>query len=113
MTCIDPNVELQNNTIHCIKGKFDYTKFDLSSYDFIIAQEPCDATEHIVRACINQNKPFIMSLCGVPHKLISGKMPKDIQEWYNYLQNISCKKLKLFYVSLDPLSTTAILKNKI
>ena len=23
-----------------------YTKFDLSGYDFVIAQEPCDAIEH-------------------------------------------------------------------
>ena len=113
MTCIDPNVEPQGNNIEYIQSKFEYTKFDLSPYSFVIAQEPCDATEHIVRACINQNTPFIMSLCGVPHKLISGKMPKDINEWYKYLQNISYEQIRLFYVSLDPISTTAILKNKI
>ena len=113
MTCINPNVEPQGNNIEYIQSKFEYTKFDLSPYSFVIAQEPCDATEHIVRACINQNTPFIMSLCGVPHKLISGKMPKDINEWYKYLQNISYEQIRLFYVSLDPISTTAILKNKI
>ena len=95
------------------KSKFNHKKFDLSPYDFIIAQEPCDATEHIVRACIAQNKPFINSLCGVTHKAISGKMPKNTNEWYTDLQNISPNQIKLFYISLDPISTTAILKNKI
>ena len=44
LTCIDPNLEFNGSNINCIKSKFDYKKFDLSPYDFIIAQEPCDAT---------------------------------------------------------------------
>ena len=113
ITGIDPKVEmLSNDKIKFIKEKFDYTKFDLSEYDFVIAQEPCDATEHVVRACINQRVPFIMSLCGVPHKLISGGTPKDEQEWYEYLINISSEEIKLRYVDLDPITTTPILKSK-
>lgn len=113
ITGIDPKVEmLSNDKIKFIKEKFDYTKFDVSEYDFVIAQEPCDATEHVVRACINQRVPFIMSLCGVPHKLISGGMPKDEQEWYEYLINISSEEIKLRYVDLDPITTTPMLRSK-
>lgn len=112
MTCIDPKIELTTgNGIEFIKGKFDYHKFDLTAYDYVVAQEPCEATEHVVRACINQNKPFMMSLCGVPHKLISGGTPKDEKEWYDYLLNISRGEMKLIYMSLDPITITPILKS--
>lgn len=112
MTCIDPKIEPANvNGIEVIKNKFDYRLFNLSSYDYVVAQEPCEATEHVVRACINQHKPFMMSLCGVPHKLISGQTPKNVMEWYNYLQNIARGETKLHYLSLDPILTTPILKS--
>ena len=112
MTCIDPKLEVvTGENVEFIKDKFDYKEFDLSPYDYIIGQEPCDATEHIVRACINQNKPFLITLCGVPHKLISGKVPKDANEWYEYLINICPQEVKLRYISLDPFLSTPILKS--
>ena len=90
MTCIDPKLEVTSSAnVEYIKSKFDYTKSDLSGYDYVIAQEPCDATEHIVRACVNQKIPFMIALCGAPHKLLSGEMPKDVYKWYDYLVNIS------------------------
>lgn len=110
MTCIEPKLEISSNDIKLIKGQFNY-KYDLSIYDYVIAQEPCEATEHIVRACINQNVPFMMSLCGVPHRLISGKTPKDVFEWYDYLVNIASDKIKLRYANLNPLSETPILRS--
>ena len=113
MTCIDSVVEpslVENVT--AIKGLFNHKTFDLSEYDFVIAQEPCDATEHVVLACTKQNKPFFMSLCGVPHKRLSGGMPKTYEEWYNHLLKVSDGKAKLIYLSLDPLSRTPILKSK-
>ena len=83
MTCIDPNLEMKNaSNIECIKEKFNYKKFDLTKYDYVIAQEPCEATEHVVRACVNQHIPFMMSLCGVPHKLISGITHKNNKKCY-------------------------------
>lgn len=113
MTCIDKIVEPDLiSGVKVIKGKFDYRHFNLSDYDFVIAQEPCDATEHVVRACTTQNKPFFMSLCGVPHKLISGGTPKTYEEWYEHLLKVSNGSAKLIYLSLDPLTRTPVLKSK-
>lgn len=113
MTCIDKIVDSSFvNGVTVIKGNFDYRHFDLSDYDFVIAQEPCEATEHVVMACTNQNKPFFMSLCGVPHKLISGGMPKTHEEWYNHLLKVSNGNAKLIYLSLDPFLRTPVLKSK-
>lgn len=112
MTCIDPKLELTSgNNIECIREKFNYKEIDLSVYDYVIAQEPCDATEHVVRACVNQNVPFYMTLCGVPHRLISGKIPKDVYEWYDYLLSIAREEVKLRYIQLDPILKTPILKS--
>lgn len=112
ITGIDPKVEIFSDAnVRFIKKEFDYKNIDLSEYDFVIAQEPCEATEHVVRACLNQRVPFIMSLCGVPHKLILGGTPKDEKQWYDYLINISKDELKLCYVSLDPLTITPMLKS--
>ena len=103
MTCIDPKLEMTSTSdIEFIKEQFNYKKFDLTIYDYVIAQEPCEATEHVVRACTNQHIPFMMSLCGTPHKLISGKTPKNIDEWYEYLVNIASKEIKLRYINLNP-----------
>ena len=112
VTCIDPKIEITSvKGIRVIKDKFDYRNFDISEYDYVIAQEPCEATEHVVRACINQETPFIMSLCGVPHKLICGKTPRNEKEWYDYLLGIASEKIKLNYISLDPISITPILRS--
>lgn len=112
MTCIDPKLEIINDSnVQFIKEQFDYRKFDLSTYDYVVAQEPCDATEHVVRACIKEQKPFIMTLCGVPHKLISGKQHKDVYEWYDYLVNIAKEEMKLRYVQLNPILRTPILRS--
>lgn len=112
MACIDPKVDSSYlNGIMSIKGKFNYRKFDLSEYDFVIAQEPCDATEHIIKACTNQGKPFIISLCGVPHKLISGETPRKLDDWYNYLWGIAKDKTQLITVSLDPFSKTSVIRS--
>lgn len=113
MTCLDKIVDSNlTQGIPSIKDTFDYRTFDLSDFDIVIAQEPCDATEHIVRACTEQNKIFFMSLCGVPHKIIDGNMPKNYQEWYDHLLKVSNGYAKLVWLSLDPLTKTAIIKSK-
>lgn len=113
ITCLDKIVDpTLTHGVPAIRKSFDYRTFDLSDYDIIIAQEPCDATEHIVRACKEQNKIFFMSLCGVPHKIIGGGMPKTYQEWYDHLLKVSDGYAKLIWLSLDPLTKTAVLKSK-
>lgn len=114
VTCIDTIIEedFKTDNLTIIKDMFDHKTFDLSDYDFVIAQEPCDATEHVLLACKAQNKPFFMSLCGVPHKKLSGEMPANYSDWYAYLLNESDGYAKLIWLSLDPLSRTAILKSK-
>ena len=116
MTCIDPKLELSSiqkyPEIKGICGKFDYKTFDLSGFDYVIAVEPCDATEHVVRACIATDTPFFMSLCGVPHKLLDGKMPKNHNEWYQYLKNIAPDHIKLIKLPWNPLFLTEIIKSK-
>ncbi len=112
LTCIDPELDLSiHSDVKLIKERFDYKTADLSPYDYVIAQEPCDATEHIVRACISQDVPFIISLCGVPHKLISGKMPASVEEWYDYLISIGKDKMRFRNLDICPITTTPILKS--
>ena len=91
MTAIDPILDCNTavDDIICIKKEYHYKLTDISQYDAVIAQEPCEATEHIVRSCTESNKDFIISLCGVPHKLINGKIPDNAHEWYDYLKNIN------------------------
>lgn len=111
VTGIDPKVEIQNGIIKVIKSKFNYITFNISDYDFVIAQEPCDATEHVVRACLAHKVPFIMSLCGTPHRMISGYMPKNVEEWYNNLLKIADGNARLRYISLDPITITPVLRS--
>ena len=101
VTCIDPNLEITEGykNLNGIKDVFDYQTFDLTGFDFVVAQEPCEATEHIVRACVKYNVPFIISLCAVPHPLISGETPNDVYEWYCYLLKISPNNIKIQSIS--------------
>ena len=117
VTGIDPKINLLDYNVkeskaHFIKEEFNWEKFDLSKYDYVIAQEPCEATEHVVRACSRQNVPFIMILCGVPHRLISGEMQEDVESWYNYLVSIDSENIVLRYADINPLLQTPILRRK-
>ncbi len=113
MTAMDPRLEEElvrdelekGEASRKIEGKierFEFGKTNISEYDGIIGQEPCDATEHIVRACIQEKKSFVVSLCGAPHRLINGEMPKDVEEWYSYLEEAGGKESILIEPSLIP-----------
>lgn len=74
--------------LECRKEAFDFQKADLSRFDAVIGQEPCEATEHIIRACLAAGLPFVISLCGTPHRLINGEEPADVYSWYAYLEEL-------------------------
>ena len=114
VTCIDPRLESKKvkGNIKCIKKEFNYQESDISFFDYVIAQEPCEGAEHVIRACKKANKPFILTLCGTPHKTISGKQFKSYRGWHKYLKNIDPENLILKYESWDTYSTTSILLSK-
>lgn len=88
MTAMDPLVsrtEPERPELVCISECFDYKTTELSGYDAVIAQEPCEAAEHIIRACTVAGKPFCVSLCGAPHRLISGEEPESLAAWHERL----------------------------
>lgn len=91
MTAMDPQVILESvegQNINCIKESFVFGQTDITEFDGIVAQEPCEATEHIIRECVDKKKDFIISLCGVAHPLMNGEMPEDVWAWYDYLEEI-------------------------
>lgn len=97
MTAMDSRLETDTASAKLLKIRgrkelFHYETTDLSGYDAVIAQEPCEATEHIIRACLAAEKPFIISLCGTPHTLISGEEPETVQDWYAYLSGLIGEK---------------------
>lgn len=113
LTCMDPGAELvEDAEIEVRREAFHYMNVDLKGYDFVVAQEPCDAAEHIVRACSSRQVPFVVVLCGVPHKRIDGGMPEDIYEWYAYLAGIEPLHTRLDYVKLYPKMSVAVIRSE-
>ena len=70
--------------IQCIQKAFSADE-NLSGYDAVIAQEPCDAAERIIKACTEQKVPFCVILCGVPHIRLTDKLDEDAYAWYAHL----------------------------
>lgn len=101
VTAMDPQLATVKG-VKCVQAAFVFGKINLQAYDAVIAQEPCDATEHIIRACAEQCKNFIIGLCGVPHRFISGEMPADVYEWFEYLQQIAPDNIVLIWPELIP-----------
>lgn len=113
MTCMDPRAETAGaEGIEVRRETFFYKNADLKDFDFVVAQEPCDATEHIVRACVSQKVPFIIALCGVPHERIGGGMPKDVYEWYAFLAKIDPNGTILECVEIYPKMEMAVIRSR-
>ena len=70
--------------INLVKQRFTGTEV-LSGFNAVIAQEPCEATELIIKACTEQNVPYCVILCGVPHTRLTGVLDEDVYAWYAYL----------------------------
>ena len=92
MTAMDPQLipesveKYQEYHINCVKDAFIFGKTDITAFDAVVAQEPCDAAEHIIRECIVRRKDFVVSLCGVAHRLMNGEMPEDVYAWDDFLE---------------------------
>lgn len=114
MTAIDPKITESSDfeNLKVQKDSFLFEETDISCYDAIIAQEPCEATEHIIRACVKQKKDFFISLCGTPHTLINGETPETVFDWYQYLDKISGKSGFLFRMDMIPNYITYVIINK-
>lgn len=94
LTCIDPKLDMtiSHPGMYLCSILFDYRdefcQQFVSSNDLVIAQEPCEAAEHIARACEMLKVPYYMVLCGAPHRKMDGIMPLDVWEWYDYLKQV-------------------------
>lgn len=114
--CMDPELdyyfinEVQN--LQGIQGYFDYKTIDLSPYDCVIAQAPYETVEHIIRACIAQNVPFIISICDIPYKLISRKELKAIYKSHSYLLELCNNNAKFVTYHCEFLKTFLLRSNQ-
>ncbi len=78
------DIQCDDIAVKIVKQKFTGAE-DLSGFDAVIAQEPCEAAELIIKACTEQKIPFCVILCGVPHKRLTGELDDDVHAWYAYL----------------------------
>lgn len=100
VTAMDPNIRLSDKEIkasgfNAVKEKFvcDYIAgqecgTDISQYDLIVGLEPCDATEHIIRQCVEYNKPCMIALCAAAHDGLDGTKFSTPHRWYRHLRDI-------------------------
>lgn len=56
--------------------------------------------------------PFVIALCGTPHRLTSGEMPQIAWQWYEYLSNIERAHTKLEIVKLSLLAGAVVIKSE-
>lgn len=108
MCAIDPKVENCTEYVKCIKNYFT-CETSISEYDALIAQEPCEATEPMIRLCAKEKKDFIISLCANPHPYPNGTIPKSAAEWYDYLEKIDSDHSIIIYPNLIPGFVTPIM----
>lgn len=104
MTAMDPKIieDTDSESVNLKRDAFLFGKTDVLKYDAVIAQEPCEATEHIIRECVEKKKEFFISLCGTAHVLMNGEMPEDVYEWYQYLDKISGEDCFLIRMQMIP-----------
>lgn len=83
--------EKEMEKITIVKDHFNYKVTNLESYDLIVGLEPCEATEHILRGSLMQNKSCIISLCATAHETLDGTTFENRFLWYDYLKSIDSK----------------------
>jgi len=95
---IDPKLEMRSRIFRRESFTIDYPHLD--SFQAVIALEPCEATELVIRACTQQKVPFFVVPCGSPHPRIDGTLDKTTAEWWAYLMNLN-SKIRISPIELD------------
>ena len=61
---------------------------DISEYDLVVGLHCCDATERVIRNCINNDKEFAVVVCE-KHQGLENNNIKNRNQYIKYLKNIS------------------------
>lgn len=62
--------------------------YDISEYDLIVGLHCCEATELVIRNCINNDKEFALVICE-KHQGLENKNIKTRNQYIKYLKKIS------------------------
>ena len=63
---------------------------DISDYDLVVGLHCCDATERVIRNCINNDKEFAVVVCE-KHQGLENNNIKNRKQYIKYLKNISSR----------------------
>ena len=61
---------------------------DISEFDLVVGLHCCDATERVIRNCINNDKEFAVVVCEM-HQGLENNNIKNRNQYIKYLKNIS------------------------
>ena len=107
MTAIDPKLEITNETFRPEVFSLDY---DINQYACVVALEPCEAAELIIRLCVQMGVPFFVVPCGTPHKRMDNRESENFVDWWTYLKKID-SSIKMSAVNLVPGFMSVVLTN--
>lgn len=85
---IDPCLSIEGK--HFRKEPYVYD-YNLAPYGLVVAMEPCEATEIIIRSCLIKHVPFVVIACGSPHTAMNGIEFDSVYTYWQYLRDISDK----------------------
>ena len=87
----------------------------VDEYDFVVGRFPCSAIEHIVRNCVNANKPYFLQLCSCNAPILENEPKFEWLRWRDYLSSIdpNIKFLHSYAFNIDasPKNIHAVIKS--
>ena len=94
ITAYDPRVITKPvENIKLVKEEFSYNT-DLKPYNLVVGYFACDVTETIIKRACDEEKDFIVGLCGCTHFPRSYFLDGNIatkESWLDYLYNMAQK----------------------
>lgn len=79
ITVYDPNLAVNKlGNIKLMKQKFKFGD-DISKYDLVIAQAPCDKFDEVIASAIEENKEFFVTFCDC----IREKYPQNMHYYFD------------------------------